>query len=140
MDEIIRLLLLDSGQIEPDEVFYPLEGYEDLYLLSPHGQVYSIKRKKIMKQWVNNPHPYLYVSLGSAHRGDKQTKAVHRLVAEHFIPNFEGKEQVHHLDDDPTNNNFKNLKWVTAKENLNFLRQAIKDRGSQRNPKRKKNR
>ena len=137
MDEIIRLLLLDSGQIEPDELFYPLEGYEDLYLLSPYGKVYSKHNKRIMKSRVNKPNPYLYITLGTDQRGDRKTKSIHRLVAEHFVPNFEQKEQVHHLDDDPTNNYFKNLKWVTAKENLDYQRKAIKERGSQKNPKRK---
>lgn len=37
---------------------------------------------------------------------------VHRLVAEHFIPNLNGSRFVAHVDNDKTNNAFWNLVWV----------------------------
>lgn len=139
MEDIVRLLLIDSGQIEPDELFYPIQGYEDLYLISPYGKVFSLHLNKIMKSRVNKPHPYLYITLGSHVSKNKKTIAIHRLVAEHFVPNIGNKEQVHHIDDDPLNNHFTNLLWVTSKEQIDFIRQGIKDRGSLRNHKRLKN-
>ena len=44
---------------------------------------------------------------------------LHRLLAEAFIPNPEGKPEVDHIDGNPQNNSLDNLRWATHKENLN---------------------
>ena len=42
---------------------------------------------------------------------------MHCLVAQVFLPNFYGKNQVNHKDRNKKNNRLYNLEWCTSKEN-----------------------
>lgn len=58
---------------------------------------------------------YLIITLNNK---KKKTFKVHRLVAEHFIPNLQNKPCVNHIDGNKQNNNVNNLEWVTPSENM----------------------
>jgi predicted XRE-type DNA-binding protein len=56
------------------------------------------------------------VELWNGGKGKRIT--VHRLVAQHFIPNPENKPEVNHLNGVKTDNSVDNLEWVTSQENI----------------------
>ena len=47
--------------------------------------------------------------------GKQTMRYTHRLVAEAFVPNSDGKPYVNHIDGVRTNNVMSNLEWVTRK-------------------------
>lgn len=84
------------------------------YLISTLGNVKTVNGKP--KKIVYDNKGYGRVELWKNNKGRKFR--VHRLVAETFIPNPLGKEQVNHIDGNKKNNCVSNLEWVTPKENI----------------------
>ena len=60
---------------------------------------------------------YRYISINDD-LGKKHHYAVHRLVAQAFIPNPDNKQEVDHIDSDPHNNKATNLRWVDHDEQM----------------------
>lgn len=102
-----------------------IQGYEGLYAITSCGKVWSYRSKKFLKSRINRSG-YEYVIL-SVHNQQK-TLTMHRLVAEAYIPNPEGKTQINHKDEIKTHNWINNLEWVTAKENINYGTRTQKTR------------
>lgn len=63
---------------------------------------------RVLKQF-DNGKGYLKVNIWNG--GKQIVRAVHRLVAQTFIPNPDNLPQVNHLDCIRTNNNVDNLEW-----------------------------
>jgi hypothetical protein len=100
-----------------EEIWKRINGYEE-YEISNLGRVKSFKRDrkgKIMKPKFSGE--YLAVTLCAD--GQQERKTIHRLVAEHFIPNPSGLPWVNHKDGNKLNNKVTNLEWVTPSENNN---------------------
>ena len=101
-----------------DVKWTPVVGYEDLYLVSTNGKVYSIRSHKILAPRKHNAG-YLRVTL--SRNGERKDAYIHRLMCEAFFgtPN-DGRNYVNHLDEDPAHNQITNLEWTTNSNNIKY--------------------
>lgn len=95
------------------EIWKIVPNYDPMYLVSDKGNVFSVKSQKLLSPRPTNG--YCKVTLYKD--GFPKCFSVHRLVAEAFIENEEGKPQVNHIDGNKCNNCVDNLEWATASEN-----------------------
>jgi hypothetical protein len=92
----------------------------DNFAVSQLGAVYSFSYKS-QGRFIGTRGAGGYITCSIQYsNGKRKTEYMHRLVAQAFIPNPEGKKQVAHKDDDRTNNRVDNLCWVTGEENCNM--------------------
>lgn len=111
-----------------DEEWRPVVGFETSHEVSNYGAVRSLTRivtrakqgdfskpGELLKQFLT-PKGYCRLQL----RAGKRCKnvMVHRLVAEAFIPNPDGKPEVNHKRGIKHDNRAEALEWATASENL----------------------
>lgn len=99
-----------------DEIWTNINGFQGIYKISNYGRVKSFRNGKesILKLDENNCG-YYRVSLYKNHK--RYRFLVHRLVAEHFIPNPENLPIVNHKDETTYNNHVSNLEWLTCSDN-----------------------
>lgn len=108
-----------------------LPEVKDLYVINENGSIYSETKKGYMNLRNKKGTEYKLVNL-MLNNGKKKTFRVHRLVAMAFIPKTSiNSEDVNHKDGNKSNNNVRNLEWVTKSENQihayqNGLNQARK--------------
>ena len=103
-----------------------IQGYEN-YIIYPDGDIYS-RYTNIYLNPDTRKDGYKRVLL--CKNGDSERFYIHQLVAIHYIPNPENKACVDHIDGNPSNNNVKNLRWVTKQENENAFRKKRTDNTS----------
>lgn len=95
-------------------IFNDVVGYENDFKISSCGKLYSKRTNRILKTYINSGG---YEVVATKISGTNKLFRIHRLVAEAFIPNFDSKPQVNHIDGNKKNNDVSNLEWVTNQEN-----------------------
>lgn len=99
------------------------------YTLYEDGRVYNQTRGVFLKGTsVTKANRYVKIHV------DK-FRPLHRLVAEHFIPNPLGLPQVNHIDGNRLNNAASNLEWCSASDNvLHAYAAKLKTNAGVKNP------
>ena len=92
------------------ECWKDIKGYEGLYQVSNLGRIR--KENKIISPWMQ----FGYKIVGLWKDKKCQKFRVHRLVAEAFLCNPDGKPTVDHINGDRRDNRPDNLRWATNKD------------------------
>ena len=85
----------------------------DRYLIYDDGRVWSKVSNKFLTPYFCYPCPYRRIMFS------KKNISIHRLVALHYVPNPDKERYtvVDHLDRNPLNNHYTNLRWVSQSIN-----------------------
>lgn len=103
--------MIDSTKENIDWI-KPIKGHED-YLITNNGMIWSRKTKIWLKMTTNDEKSHLQAQLDNDYRS-----FVHRLVYQTFIGPIPKGYVVHHIDHNPINNLYTNLKAMTLAEHI----------------------
>lgn len=93
-----------------------ISGYDREYAISNDGILYEVSNGLYGVVQPGNVNGYRQVKLYQ--NGVRKSVYIHRLVAEYFVPNIHGKEEVNHINGIKDDNRYTNLEWCTRKENI----------------------
>jgi hypothetical protein len=113
-----------------NEIWKDVKGYEMYYEVSNLSNIRrklgtsKLKQKNLKGSFDKDG----YIKVNLKIKQKTNSKILHRLLAEAFIPNPENKPQVNHINGIKSDNTLENLEWCTLSEN----RQHAYDTGLQR--------
>ena len=129
---------------------YDGEVYEGLYKVSNWGRILSLNYRNTGKaelmNLVEDTNGYLIVNLSK--NKEKKKCLVHRLIAQTFLPNPDGKPHINHKiegdegkkinivifnEDGTVNKERTTIEWVTPKENSNYATRNERISDTQKN-------
>lgn len=107
-----------------------VKGYEN-YRVTDDGRLWSCNLQAFVKF---HPNKTFYLRVELWKNWKRERPFIHRLVGLHFIknPNPRVKTEINHIDFDVCNNGYKNLEWVTRRENILHNRNKWKYRKKQK--------
>lgn len=88
--------------------------YDDNYRVYKDSKIYSKCSGRFLTPSERNGYHVVYLKPID---GKRQVYLIHRMVAIMFCENPEEKPIVDHIDRNPKNNHYSNLRWVTYSEN-----------------------
>lgn len=100
------------------EIWKPVKGFTN-YEVSNMGNIRSTAKGTLLKKHIKK-NGYEQVNLSKA--GKSYSFYVHRLVADAFVDNPMGLNEVNHKDLDRTSNHESNLEYCTHVYNCNYSR------------------
>lgn len=95
-----------------------VEGFEEYFLVSRDGQLFSKRTNKILKLNKVGGGYLAHTTKIGGRSGKNYCLRIHQLVAKAFVPNPDNLPEVNHDDGDKSNNNDWNLVWMTPKQNV----------------------
>lgn len=91
---------------------------DGLFEVNELGEVYRISGgKRVLATPIKAGRNGRYRVVTAYVEGKQRRYYIHRLVAEAFIPNPNGYQEINHIDGNPANNRAENLEWVTRSQN-----------------------
>lgn len=99
------------------EQWKPIEGTDGKYEVSNLGHVRTNGKRPGLLTLTKQKSGYRYAMI-QLNNGKQKNCRVHRLVAEHFLPNPDNMKEVNHKDGNKDNNRADNLEWCTRSHNV----------------------
>ncbi|EOS9301142.1 TPA: NUMOD4 domain-containing protein [Escherichia coli] len=105
----------------------PVAPYGNAYLVSSAGRIRGVNRVAESEFFIRQIRGVIlkgrvrrdgYKTVNLSYKRNRQTFAIHRLVALAFCDNPHNHTEVNHKDGNKLNNHASNLEWVSHKENI----------------------
>lgn len=107
--------MLDIEVVEDNITHKTIKIKDKFYEVYNNGDIESHANQKLVGSVL--PNGYKVLTVNYNHKN--YVYYIHRIIATLFIENDDvvNKKEVNHIDRNKTNNDYRNLKWCTPKEN-----------------------